>query len=55
MTYIGRVGNQFTEEDFLVGVEGVDDKRHQLGDFSLEGEGFDFLILNLYFNHIETV
>ncbi len=28
--------NQFTQEDFLVGVEGVDDKIEQLGDLGLE-------------------
>lgn len=38
---IGRVGDQLTEEDFLVRVEGVDDEAHQLGDLGLEGEGLD--------------
>jgi len=33
---IGGVGDKLTEEDFLVGVEGVDDEGHQLVDFSLE-------------------
>jgi hypothetical protein len=37
--YIRGVGNEFAEEDLLVGVEGVDDERKQLVDLSLEGEG----------------
>lgn len=41
-TYIRRIGDQFSQEDFFVGVEGVDDERHQLGDLSLEGKGLDF-------------
>ena len=36
---IQRVGDQLAEEvDLLVGVEGVDDKRHEMIDLSLEGE-----------------
>mmetsp|Transcript_40565 Transcript_40565/g.79943 ORF Transcript_40565/g.79943 Transcript_40565/m.79943 type:complete len:755 (+) Transcript_40565:170-2434(+) len=34
---IGRVGNQLTKEDLFVGIEGVDDQRHQLLDVSIEG------------------
>ena len=34
---IGGVGNQFSKEDILVGVEGVDNQRHQLLDISIEG------------------
>eukprot|EP01002_Notosolenus_urceolatus_P000011 NODE_1002_length_1625_cov_1658.740482_g827_i0.p2 GENE.NODE_1002_length_1625_cov_1658.740482_g827_i0~~NODE_1002_length_1625_cov_1658.740482_g827_i0.p2 ORF type:complete len:498 (-),score=145.06 NODE_1002_length_1625_cov_1658.740482_g827_i0:131-1471(-) len=36
---VRRVGDQLTQEDFLVGVEGVDNQRHQLIDLGLEGEG----------------
>lgn len=32
---IRTVGNQFSEEDLLVGVEGVDDQIQQLGDLGL--------------------
>ena len=32
---IGRVGDQFSEENFLVGVESVDDEVEKLGDFGL--------------------
>jgi len=39
---IGGVGDQLSEEDFFVGVEGVDDEGHQLGNLCLEGEGFSF-------------
>ncbi len=31
------VGDELAEENFLVGIEGVDDKRHQLVDLGLEG------------------
>jgi len=40
---IGAVGNQLAEEDFFVGVEGVDDEGHQLGNLCLEGEGFSLV------------
>ena len=40
---VGRVRDQLTEEDLLVGVEGVDDERHELVDLSLEGERLNFL------------
>lgn len=36
--YVARVRDQFSKEDFFVWVEGVDDERHQLGDFRLERE-----------------
>jgi hypothetical protein len=32
------VGNEFSEKDFLVGVDGVDDEGQELRDFSLELE-----------------
>jgi hypothetical protein len=38
---IGGVGDQFSEKDFFVGVKGVNDQGHQLGDFGLEGESLD--------------
>jgi hypothetical protein len=52
---IRRVGDQLPQEDFLVGVESVDDQAHQLVDFSLEGvsfggHGFEDLLLIKYFN-----
>ena len=37
---IGGVGDELTQEDLLVGVEGVDDEAHQLADFSLECKCF---------------
>merc|ERR1719506_1165031 len=39
---IGGVGDELTKEDLLVGVERVDDQRHQLVDLSLEGERLSF-------------
>ena len=39
------VGDELSEEDLLVGVEGVDDQTHQLGDLRLEGEGLSALLL----------
>ena len=39
---IGSVGNQFTKEDFLVCVESVDDKGHELVNFGLELKCFNF-------------
>jgi hypothetical protein len=35
---IRRVGDEFSEEDLLVGVDSVDDQREQLRDLSLELE-----------------
>ena len=37
---IGGVGDQLTEEDFFVGVEGVDDQGEELVDISREGVAF---------------
>mmetsp|Transcript_28036 Transcript_28036/g.47539 ORF Transcript_28036/g.47539 Transcript_28036/m.47539 type:complete len:303 (-) Transcript_28036:65-973(-) len=37
---IGRVGDQLSQEDFLVRVEGVDDQAHQLVDLCLKVVGF---------------
>jgi hypothetical protein len=34
------VGDQFTQEDLLVGVDSVDDEREKLRDLSLELESF---------------
>jgi len=36
---IAGVGNQLSEEDLFVGVEGVDDQAHQLGNLCLKCEG----------------
>lgn len=52
-TYIRGVGNQLPEEDLFVGVEGVDDEGHQLGDLRLEGEGLGLLLLAHFFRHLE--
>lgn len=35
---IGGIGDELSEEDFFVGVEGVDDEAHQLLDVSIEGK-----------------
>ena len=40
---IGGVGNKFSEEDLLVGVDSVDDQREKLRDLSLELEGLSHL------------
>ena len=40
---IGGVGDQLTEEDFLVAVEGVDDQAHELSDLGLESKGLHIL------------
>lgn len=37
---IGRVGDEFSQEDLLVGVDSVDNQRKELRDLSLELEGF---------------
>merc|ERR1719319_69011 len=39
---IGRIGDQLSEEDFLVRVECVNDQGHKLSNLSLEGESFHF-------------
>jgi len=33
---VGRIGNQFPQENLFVRVEGVDDKTHQLSNLSLD-------------------
>merc|ERR1719329_145077 len=40
---IRSVGDQLTEEDFLVGVEGVNDQAHQLLNISIESKGLGTL------------
>mmetsp|Transcript_68534 Transcript_68534/g.149130 ORF Transcript_68534/g.149130 Transcript_68534/m.149130 type:complete len:296 (+) Transcript_68534:2199-3086(+) len=40
---IGGIRDQLAEEDLFVGVEGVDDEAHQLGDVSIEGIGLCLL------------
>merc|ERR1711963_961478 len=37
------VGDQLSEENFFVGVEGVDDQTHKLSDLGLESEGFSVI------------
>lgn len=37
---IGRVGDQFSQEDLFIRVDGVDDEGEKLGDFCLELESF---------------
>ena len=49
---VGGVGDEFPEEDFLVGVEGVDDESHQLLDVSVEGEVFSLLGLGHWIYYI---
>jgi len=46
---IARIRDQFTQEDFFVGIKRIDDQRHQLGDFGLKGEGFH---LGDFFRHL---
>ena len=36
---IGRIQNQLSEKDFLIGVENVDDQAHQLLNVGIEGAG----------------
>jgi hypothetical protein len=50
---IGGIGDQLSQEDFLVGVKGVDDKGQQLVDVSREGEGF--LSFRLKLLHITVI
>jgi hypothetical protein len=39
---IGRIGNQFTQKDLLVGIKGIDDETEQLVDLGLKSERFNF-------------
>jgi len=48
---IGTVGNQLSQENLFVGVKCVDDQAHQLGDFGLKGEGFDFIFFLHFGGH----
>merc|ERR1719376_535607 len=50
---IRRVGDQFSEEDFLVAVEGVDDETHQLSNFCLKGESFS-IFMNSVSGHFDS-
>ena len=38
--YIRSIADEFTQENLLVAVEGVDDEAEKLVDLSLESEGF---------------
>lgn len=42
-THIRWVGDELSEEDLFVGVEGVNDKGHKLSNLSLECEGLNIL------------
>jgi hypothetical protein len=53
------VGDKFSEEDFFVGVESVNDETHQLLDISIEGEVlsvflsvFSHFLKDIYINQI---
>ena len=35
---IRRITDQFLKENFLVGTEGIDNKKHELGNFCREGK-----------------
>lgn len=37
---VGGIGDELSEEDFLLGVEGVDDDVHESAYLSLEGDAF---------------
>ena len=37
------VGDKLPQEDFFVGVEGVDDQAHELSDLGLESEGLGII------------
>ena len=37
---VGGVGHQFAQEDFAIGVQGVDNEVEELADFGLEGVPF---------------
>jgi hypothetical protein len=46
---IGGVGDKFSEENFFVGVESVNDETHQLLDISIEGKVFCVLLILSHF------
>ena len=54
-THVGRVGDELSQEDLFVGVEGVDDQRHKLSDLRLEGKGLRLLLHGLVvcFRHLD--
>jgi hypothetical protein len=43
---IGSIGDQFSQENFLVGVEGVDDQTHELLNISIESKVLDSCVLS---------
>lgn len=47
--HVGGVGDELPQEDLLIGIEGVDNERHELGDLRLEGESLRILFLVLHF------
>lgn len=46
--HVRGVGDELPQKDLLVGVEGVDDERHELGDLRLEGERLRILLIALH-------
>ena len=52
---IRRVGNQLSQEDLLVGVEGVDDQAHQLLDVSIECERIRHYLLRNLGEHLQAL
>ena len=46
-THIRSITDQLPKKNFLVGIEGVDNKRHELGNFCLEGKCLHLLLLGL--------
>ena len=53
-TYIRGIGDQLPKEDLLVGIEGVNNQGHKLGDLCLEGEGLRLLFLAHIFRHLKS-
>jgi len=51
-SYVRGVGDELPEKDLFVGVEGVNNERHQLGNLCLEGKGLGLLILAHFFRHL---
>lgn len=46
--HVGGVGDELPQEDLLVGVERVDDERHELRDLRLEGERLHLVLSMLH-------
>lgn len=53
-TYIRSIRDQFPKENFLVGIESIDDERHELGNFCLKSKGLHLLLSMVHFlRHLE--